>query len=62
MAEMQVTLSAEERDYLVQELTTALKNHRVEEHRTRAPTYREKILKEEKLLEQLLTKLGHTPK
>ncbi|HMC10403.1 MAG TPA: hypothetical protein VKH44_03900 [Pirellulaceae bacterium] len=62
MAEMQVTLSAEERDYLVQELTTALKNHRVEEHRTRAPTYREKILQEEKLLEQLLTKLGHTPK
>ena len=61
MAEMQVTLSAEERDYLIQVLETSLKNHRVEEHRTRAPTYREKILQEEKLLAQLLTKLGQPP-
>jgi len=62
MAEMQVTLSAEERDYLIQVLETSLKSHRVEEHRTRAPTYREKILQEEKLLAQLLTKLGQPPK
>jgi hypothetical protein len=62
MAEMQVTLSAEERDYLVQVLEAALKNHRIEEHRTRAPTYREKILREEELLAQLLAKLGPAPK
>ena len=43
-------------------LETALKNHRIEEHRTRTPTYREQILQEEKLIEQLLIKLGHTPK
>ena len=62
MGESQVTLSADERNYLVQVLETALKNHRVEEHRTRAPSYREQILQEEKLIEQVLAKLGQTPK
>ena len=62
MAEMQLTLSHEERECLVQMLQTALKEHRVEEHRTRAPSFREKILQEEKLLEQMLTKLGQPPK
>jgi len=61
MADCQISITAEERAYLVQVLETSLKNHRVEEHRTRAPTYREQILQEEKLLEQLLTKLGHAP-
>jgi hypothetical protein len=59
MADVQLTLSSDERDYLVQVLETALKSHRVEEHRTRAPAFREQILQEEKLLEQLLAKLGH---
>ena len=58
MVDTPLVLTAEERSYLVQLLETALKNHRVEEHRTRTPTYREQILQEEKLLEQLLTKLG----
>jgi len=62
MGESQFTLSAEERNYLVQVLEIALKNHRVEEHRTRAPSYREQILQEEKLIEQVLAKLGQTPK
>jgi hypothetical protein len=62
MADTQLTLSANEREYLVEVLQTTLKNHRVEEHRTRAPSYREKILKEEDLLAQLLTKLGQVPK
>jgi len=62
MAETQVTLSGDERDYLVRVLESALKNHRVEEHRTRTPTYREQILQEEKLLEQVLAKLGHSHK
>ena len=39
MADMQIELSAEERDCLVQVLEAAVKNHRVEEHRTRTPTY-----------------------
>jgi hypothetical protein len=62
MAETLLTLSPEEREYLVRLLETSLKNHRVEEHRTRAPSYRESILKEEALLGQLLTKLGQPPK
>jgi hypothetical protein len=62
MGDTQITLTADERSYLVQVLESALKNHRVEEHRTRAPSYREQILQEEKILEQLLAKLGHTPK
>jgi hypothetical protein len=62
MVETNITLDADERDCLIQVLENSLKNHRVEEHRTRAPTYREQILQEEKLLEQLLTKLGHSPK
>jgi hypothetical protein len=62
MAECQIAMTAEEREYLVRVLEAALKNHRIEEHRTRAPTYREQILQEEKLLEQLLIKLGQAPK
>jgi len=62
MGDTQITLTADERSYLVQVLESALKNHRVEEHRTRAPSYREQILQEEKLLEQLLVKLGQPPK
>ena len=62
MTDTPLTLSTEERSLLVQVLETSLKNHRVEEHRTRTPAYREQILQEEKLLEQLLTKLGQPPK
>jgi hypothetical protein len=62
MADTPLNLTAEERSFLVQTLETALKNHRVEEHRTRAPSFREGILQEEKLMEQLLMKLGHAPK
>jgi hypothetical protein len=61
VADTQLTLNAEERDYLVQVLTTALKNHRIGEHRTRTPSYRQNILKEEDLLAPLLTKLGQAP-
>jgi len=61
MAECQLTLSAPEREYLARGLETLLKNHRIEEHRTRTPTYRETVLAEEKLLEQILAKLGPLP-
>ena len=62
MTATQLDLSESEREYLARVLETTLKNHRVEEHRTRSPTYRETVIKEEKLLEQLLAKLGHSPK
>jgi len=58
----QITLSGEERACLVELLQSTLKNQRVEEHRTRAPTYREQILEQEKLIESLLAKLGQTAK
>jgi len=61
MAEMQLTLTAEERDYLVDLLETVLKDTRVEEHRTRTPTYRELVLKQEDVIVKLLSKLGHSP-
>jgi hypothetical protein len=61
MADTQLTLTGDEREYLAQVLKTTLKNHRIEEHRTRTPSYRESILKEEELLTRLLSKLGHAP-
>jgi len=58
MADTQLTLTSDERTYLTQLLSTALKNHQVEEHRTRSPSYRENILEEERLIDQILKKLG----
>ena len=58
MAESHLTLTAEERDYLVVLLEGVLKDKRVEEHRTRAPSYREVILNQERLIASVLEKLG----
>ena len=60
MAELQ--LSAEEREFLVAFLQTALKDTLVEEHRTRAPSYREHIVQREDLITGLLKKLGQPGK
>ena len=57
MAELQMTLTAEERQYLLELLELTLKEVRIEEHRTRAPSYRELVLKQENLAQGLLTKL-----
>jgi hypothetical protein len=62
MAELTVTLTAEERQYLARLLTEELKERRVEEHRTRTPAYRANILHNEDLIVGLLTKLGQPPK
>jgi len=61
MAELQLTLSAEERECLVGLLETTLKNTRVEEHRTRTPSYREFVVHNEELIKAVLSKLGKTP-
>ena len=61
MAEVQLTLSAEERDYLVNLLENTLKETRVEEHRTRKPSYRQHVLHQEELITSLLRKLGQPP-
>lgn len=60
MNELHLTLSAEEQRFLADLLTEVLKEKRVEEHRTRTPTYRERILAEEAMLQALLDKL-HLP-
>jgi hypothetical protein len=57
MAETQLMLTAEERQYLVELLEVTLKDTRIEEHRTRTPSYRESVLHREDLLTGLLNKL-----
>jgi len=57
MSDFQVTLSAEERQYLLDLLQTTLESVRVEEHRSRTPLFREQVLRQEKLALGLLTKL-----
>jgi hypothetical protein len=58
MADVQLSLSDQERAYLVELLERQLKETRVEEHRTRNPSYREHVLRDESVMESLLTKLG----
>jgi len=58
MAESKLTLSDQERQYLVALLTQTLKEKRIEEHRTDALSYKEIVLREEGVIQGLLTKLG----
>jgi hypothetical protein len=58
MGDTQLTLTADERQYLTELLEGTLKAMRVEEHRTRTPSFREHILKQESIVAALLTKLG----
>jgi hypothetical protein len=62
MAELRVTLTDEERAFLVDFLESALKGVLVEEHRTRTPSYREVVLRQENLIAGLLSKLRETAK
>ena len=57
MSNLQLTFSADEREYLVDLLESVLKDKRVEEHRTRAPSFREHLLRQEELIVALLAKL-----
>jgi hypothetical protein len=58
MTDAQLTITADERSFLVELLQTQLKDTRIEEHRTRTPSYREHVLKREDIIETLLQKLG----
>ena len=60
--DLQVAMTAAERECLVGILERALKETRVEEHRTRAPTYREHVQDHEQSIVSLLAKLGHAAK
>lgn len=61
MSELQLTLTVEEREYLVGHLEAVLKEKRVEEHRTRAPSYRQHVLQQENVIVGLLSKLKQPP-
>ena len=61
MADTQITLTPDEVQHLVALLQTGLKQRRVEEHRTRTPSYREHVLREEECLASVLKKLGRLP-
>ena len=58
MGEFELGLSAEERDYLRGLLQQVLKDALVEEHRTRTLSYRKYVVNQEKMLNQILGKLG----
>jgi hypothetical protein len=61
MAEFQLTLTDDERQCLLDLLERTLKDARVEEHRTRAPLYRELVVRDEALMQGLLAKLQQPP-
>jgi len=62
MAELQMTLNAEESQYLSALLEQTLKETRIEEHRTRNLSYREHVLHQENLAQGLLNKLQQPPR
>jgi hypothetical protein len=55
--EFTLNLTEEERTELLNWLEQNLRNKRVEEHRTEAAGFRQHVLHEEKILEQLIHKL-----
>ena len=57
----QILLTSEEREVLVDLLSEVVKEVRVEEHRTRSPSYREHISRREDVLSGLLQKLEQVP-
>lgn len=57
MPESNLTLTTEEQQFLAGLLDVALKDARIEEHRTRTPSYREHIVHKEELIAGLLKKL-----
>ena len=57
MTDTSILLTTEERQYLLNMVQNALGESRVEAHRTHTPQFRERVLAEETLLRQLLTKL-----
>jgi len=59
MTDLQLTLTAQEHEYLVGLLEARLKDTRIEEHRIRTPSYREHVVHQEDLIVGLLKKLGH---
>lgn len=57
MPDFQLTLTQPEYEYLLDLLEGLLKDTQIEEHRTRSPSYRQLVLREETVIHQLLGKL-----
>jgi hypothetical protein len=57
MAEFNLMFTDEESRVLTAHLDQALKDMLIEEHRTRAPTYREGVLQKERVLRGVLNKV-----
>jgi hypothetical protein len=62
MADLQVAFTAEERKFLTDLLEEILKERRVEEHRTRTPSYREYVIHDEALISSVLRKVKPSAK
>lgn len=58
MTTFQLPVTAEERELLTSLLEPAQRETRIEEHRTRAPDYREHIVHQNQLIAALLSKLN----
>lgn len=58
MNDVHLTLTADEAKYLVEVLEESLKSARIEEHRTRTPSYRQHVLDHEALIGGILAKLS----
>ena len=61
MGELTLNLTEDERAFLIDFFESALKETMVEEHRTRRPTYRETVMRQETMIEGLLGKLKGLP-
>jgi hypothetical protein len=61
MPDFPLTLTAEERQYLVDLLKAEFKDVRLEEHRTRTPLYRETVVHQESIIAALMNKLEQPP-
>jgi len=57
MSEMNLELTSDERDCLVQLLEHKLDEVKIEEHRTRGPNSRKPVLERERHIESILSKL-----
>ena len=62
MPETGYNLTEGERAFLVELLQRTLKDARTEEHRTRTPSYRETVLRQEDVITAILNKLGQPAK
>jgi hypothetical protein len=58
MAETQLTLTAQEREQLIDLLQEVLKETKIEEHRTRTLSFRDVVLQKEQAIVSVLRKLG----